>query len=52
MSSEGCAAHVVGNYSPLQIVMAVWRTFFKILTYWVGCWSLLEITMAVWRASN
>ncbi len=28
MSSEACAAHPVGRYSPLQIVITVWRTFF------------------------
>jgi hypothetical protein len=28
MSSEGCAAHPVG-IAALQIVIAIWRTFFK-----------------------
>jgi hypothetical protein len=28
MFSEGNAAHPVGCDSPLQIVLAVWRTFF------------------------
>jgi hypothetical protein len=28
MSLEGYAAHPVGYNSPLQIVMAVWRTLF------------------------
>jgi hypothetical protein len=34
MSSDGCAAHPVTYNSPLQIVMAIWRTFLKIC--WVG----------------
>ncbi len=29
MASEGCAAHPVGYNSPLQIEIAVWRTFFE-----------------------
>ncbi len=30
MSSEGCSAYIQSRYnSPLQIVMAIWRTYFK-----------------------
>jgi hypothetical protein len=41
----------VGCDSPLQIVIAVWRTIFKFELSGPGVSPLLTI-MAVWRASN
>ncbi len=52
MFSEGNAANLVGCDSPLQIGMAIWRTFLKFEPCWVGRDSPLQIVMALRRASN
>jgi hypothetical protein len=39
MFSEGIAAHSVGSDSPLQIVIAVWPTFFKNLNLLRWVWQ-------------
>jgi len=51
MVSGGNAAHPVQCDSPLQIAMAVCRTFFWICTCWVKRDSQLQIVMAVWLAA-
>ncbi len=52
MFSEGSAAHPVGVDSPLQIVLAVWYSFFEFELAGLAHDSPLQIGMAVWRASN
>ncbi len=50
--SQANAARPVGCDSPLQIVMAVWRTFFFNLNFLGRVWHWLLTSMAVWRAWN
>jgi hypothetical protein len=52
MCSEGYPSHSVGCNSPLQIKMAIWRTFKNNLICWEGCGSPLQTVTAVWLPSN